>query len=353
MEARITTKGQRRRFPDDEHHRIWDPTTPIGFTNISADYKSLSINAINEPPFEVISTMIEARRPLDPIILAFNTSQIDLRNYVILYFAESFKLQSNQSRSFDIYFNGNYNQTLSPRYMICDVIDGLGDGIFNLTLIPSNFSNLPPIISAMELFNVRDVVVEQTSEEDLQGLSSITILSDRLDKMWTGDPCLPANAPWQWLRCNDDNPPRVTALYLAGYELTGYLLIFITQMEALEIIDLHNNSLMGTIPNFLGELPNLKELNLADNKFEGSIPESLLNNQKLSLNVSGNPGLKFPKKKRSPVVGLSAGGALLFVAICLVIAYFVRSSRRRMKIQEIQPGGTGEAQPIPHDQHGN
>ncbi|XP_077237064.1 putative LRR receptor-like serine/threonine-protein kinase At1g51820 [Tasmannia lanceolata] len=341
-----------KEFPDDEFYRIWDPTTPIGYTNITADYKSLLNNYKEDyPPFAVVSTMIEARQPLDPIILTFDTPQVNLPKYAILYFAEAFKLQSNQNRSFDVYFNGNYNQTLSPHYEICDAIDGRVDGIFNLTLIPSNFSNLPPIISAMELFTVRnDISVERTSEEDLQGLEWITIRSYRLQlRKWTGDPCLPANAPWEWLSCNDNNPPRVTALYLAGNELTGSFPTF-SQMQALEIIDLHNNSLEGPIPEFLGELPNLKELNLADNKFEGSIPDSLLNNKKLSLNVSGNPGLKFPKKKTSKVVGLWVGGALLFVVICFLLATFVRSSRRRIKIQggEVELGGTGEGQPIPH-----
>ncbi|XP_077212868.1 putative leucine-rich repeat receptor-like serine/threonine-protein kinase At2g14440 [Tasmannia lanceolata] len=194
------------RFEDERYDRIWDPTTPINFTNITADYNSLSIYTVNDLPFDVISAMIEARHPLDPIILAFNnTSQIDLRNYAILYFAEAFKLQSNLNRSFDVYFNGNYNQTFSPRYKICDVIDGeVDDGIFNLTLIPSKFSNLPPIII----------------------------------HKWHGaihcEGC-----------CGGTNVRR--RFYLAGYELTGYLFNF-SQMQALEIMNLADNKFEGSLP---------------------------------------------------------------------------------------------------------
>ncbi|KAI3801444.1 hypothetical protein L1987_29549 [Smallanthus sonchifolius] len=55
--------------------------------------------------------------------------------------------------------------------------------------------------------------------------------------------------------------------------------------------DLHNNSLTGTIPDFLGTMPNLRQLNLADNQFSGRIPTTLSKNNKQKLIVTGNPSL--------------------------------------------------------------
>ncbi|XP_058113263.1 putative inactive receptor-like protein kinase At1g64210 [Magnolia sinica] len=78
----------------------------------------------------------------------------------------------------------------------------------------------------------------------------------------------------------------------------GYLQNF-SQMEALEIIDLHNNNLRGPIPDFLGEFPNLRVLNLANNNFEGSIPKSILNNDRISFNHSISPSIKEKKRTRS------------------------------------------------------
>ncbi|XP_058109881.1 receptor-like protein kinase At3g21340 isoform X2 [Magnolia sinica] len=131
----------------------------------------------------------------------------------------------------------------------------------------------------------------------VNGLESFSYQSMRLYK-WTGDPCLPSNSTWEWLSCNDKDPPRVTAIYLSGYNLMGYLQNF-SQMEALEIIDLHNNNLRGPIPDFLGEFPNLRVLNLANNNFEGSIPKSILNNDRISFNHSISPSIKEKKRTRS------------------------------------------------------
>ncbi|XP_076929612.1 uncharacterized protein LOC143594101 [Bidens hawaiensis] len=62
-------------------------------------------------------------------------------------------------------------------------------------------------------------------------------------------------------------------------------------MDALEIIDLSNNTLTGTIPGFLGTMPKLQQLNLEYNQFSGSIPTTISKNNKLNLNVTGNPCL--------------------------------------------------------------
>nr|GFA75263.1 malectin-like carbohydrate-binding domain-containing protein [Tanacetum cinerariifolium] len=85
---------------------------------------------------------------------------------------------------------------------------------------------------------------------------------------------------------------------LASFNLSGSL-PDISSMDALEIIDLHNNRLKGTIPNFLGTMRNLQHLNLADNQFSGPIPTSLSTNNKLTLNVTGNPSLCAPDKSCS------------------------------------------------------
>lgn len=46
----------------------------------------------------------------------------------------------------------------------------------------------------------------------VKGLKQLASSFDRL-RSWTGDPCLPINTTWEWLHCNDEVLPRVTALY--------------------------------------------------------------------------------------------------------------------------------------------
>ncbi|KAL0370035.1 UNVERIFIED_CONTAM: hypothetical protein Sangu_0321600 [Sesamum angustifolium] len=88
------------------------------------------------------------------------------------------------------------------------------------------------------------------------------------------------------------SPPyeNCTELFLGSFGLSGILPDF-SSMDALQIIDMHNNSLQGPIPDFLGTLPQLKTLNLANNQFNGSIPASLSNKTGLNLVVTGNPNL--------------------------------------------------------------
>ncbi|XP_022863257.1 receptor-like protein 51, partial [Olea europaea var. sylvestris] len=78
--------------------------------------------------------------------------------------------------------------------------------------------------------------------------------------------------------------------YLGQKDLTSPLPDF-RSMDALEIIDLHGNGLIGAIPSFLSEFPKLKVLNLANNRFSGLIPDSLACNNNLELSLAGNTDL--------------------------------------------------------------
>lgn len=65
----------------------------------------------------------------------------------------------------------------------------------------------------------------------VDGLMSFTGAYDRLEG-WSGEPCLPADTVWEWVACAATHPPRVTSLYLSGYQLNGPLPNF-SQMKAL------------------------------------------------------------------------------------------------------------------------
>ncbi|XP_064966902.1 probable LRR receptor-like serine/threonine-protein kinase At1g05700 [Musa acuminata AAA Group] len=179
-----------------------------------------------------------------------------------MYFSEMSELEATQMRSFEIYVDGvHVSAPVSPPYQ-----DFIELSFANITansntaieLRPTADSTLPPIISAMEVFLVSAALSNGTNADDVNALGTLQrqfeVLLD-----WNGDPCLPLSYNWEWVRCSSDEKPRITVLNLSGFRLTGVLPNF-GALTALEIVDLHDNSLSGEIPDFLGNLPKLRIL---------------------------------------------------------------------------------------------
>ncbi|KAA8549545.1 hypothetical protein F0562_001437 [Nyssa sinensis] len=254
------------RYSDDFYDRIWIPALAgNGLLQVTSDFNPILINVStgDNPPQAVLQN-------------AITTSS------------------TSQKRSFRVLRN---NQSISDP--ILPPYGGVSEWTFsNITasssttfsLVATADSTLPPLINAMEVFYINlDKLTDGTNSNDVDGLVALqnefAVLLE-----WSGDPCLPAPYSWDWINCSNDSVPRVTALFLSSFGLSGALPDF-SSMNALQTIDLHNNSLYGPIPDLLGTLPNLKQLNLADNQFSGSIPTSLSKNNNLNLVVTGNPDL--------------------------------------------------------------
>ncbi|KAJ0979412.1 hypothetical protein J5N97_014886 [Dioscorea zingiberensis] len=295
--------NQTVRYPDDKYGRVWEPAPPNSYTNITADFQTLISTVIDDPPFAAIRTAIQSKLPSDPILLSFKLQEQVRPSYISLYFTEVAKLNPGQNRTFDIYFNGqDYNLKLSPIYQTSNEVHGyvVPTGVvfnFNLSLVPSKNSNMPPIVSAMELFTVSETLANGTAPQDVFGLGLIAHFQESLSK-WSGDPCLPV--PWD--------------CYLANFSIP-YLTNF-SDMQALEIIDLQNNSLTGEVPSFIWDFPNLKSLNLAYNNFRGTVPEFIIN-RKVSLNITGTGLIIVVPKKKKSHTGLIVG-VIVAVAVALI-----------------------------------
>ncbi|KAL1558079.1 putative LRR receptor-like serine/threonine-protein kinaseisoform X1 [Salvia divinorum] len=205
------------------------------------------------------------------------------------------QLGPSQNRSFRIFKdNESYSEPIRPLYGNCVemILDSAIAVSSNTTfsLVPTNVSTLPPLINALEIFRIPDdKLTDGTNKKDVEGLAALQERFSLLQS-WAGDPCLPAPYTWDWIKCSLAPIPRVTELLLNGFGLSGSLPDF-SSMDALQTIDVQNNSLGGPIPDFLGTFPNLKILNLANNQFNGSVPASMTAKKGLVLTVSGNPGL--------------------------------------------------------------
>ncbi|KAJ4833994.1 hypothetical protein Tsubulata_016525 [Turnera subulata] len=299
------------RFSDDSYDRIWVPAiVGTGFTTVASDAIFINPTAEDNPPEAVLQNAVTPSNPSANIMISPPFPAKPFPVYVTFYFSEVTQLDTTQTRSFRIYIdNTPSSDPIIPPYgsvkeMYVSNITATANTSFSL--VATSDSTLPPIINAMEAFVISDPLTDGTYSKDVDGLAA---LQDALGLQdWSGDPCLPSPYSWDWINCTADATPRVTALRLGSFGLSGQLPDF-SSMDALETIDLHNNSIDGPIPDFLGSLPNLKKLNLADNSFSGPIPTSLSKNNKLKLVVSGNPDLCAPGKPCSTTTVPSSAGS--------------------------------------------
>ncbi|KAK9055404.1 hypothetical protein SSX86_026487 [Deinandra increscens subsp. villosa] len=285
-------------FPDDAYDRIWVPAK-CGTKSVASDAIFIDTTGPNKPPLGVL----QYAGTVDTTSEALFLGPVSAMNYIIMYFSDVTDVTStSQTRSFRIYESktvgsGPIQSVISPPYGSVEVRNLTYftlDSATNVSLAATVGSDLPPLLNAIESFDISEILTNGTDNNDVDALALLQTTFDVLQG-WRGDPCLPAPYSWDWLNCSTDATPRVTALHLDGYNLSG-LLPDISSMDALQIIDMHKNSLTGTIPSFLGTMPNLQQLNLADNQLSGSIPTALSKNNKVKLTVTGNPSLCAPGK---------------------------------------------------------
>ncbi|KAL2487820.1 Leucine-rich repeat protein kinase family protein [Forsythia ovata] len=339
------------RYIDDIYDRIWTPATAgKGLIEVKSDAIFSAPGLGDNPPPAVLLSAVTAISPSESILLNMGFPPVEVPVYINWYFSEVTQLEANQTRSFMLYKDGQpFYQALSPPYgNFTEIISRNYTVSSNTTfsLVPTNDSTLPPLINAMEVFLIGDALTDGTNSKDVKGLVSLqNAFKDLQD--WSGDPCLPVPYTWDWINCSNDATPRVTALYLGSFNLSGTLPDF-SSMDALETIDLHNNSLYGTIPDFLGTFPDLKELNLADNQFTGSIPASLAKKNDLKFEVTDNPDLctsgKSCQSSGNPTMRSSGGKKKnklpvilgttisIFVVFWAIVGVFVILQHRRKTV---------------------
>ncbi|XP_031485630.1 probable LRR receptor-like serine/threonine-protein kinase At5g59680 [Nymphaea colorata] len=253
------------RYPDDSYDRLWFPFLPkngqVMTKIVNNTATSFATNVPDYPPPAVLSHAItpasnsgNSQLPLTSFLDA--STPETLPYYLNLYYSEV--TQSNSNRSFFVYLDkGSISGTIVPPYgsfheFTCPNCSFSPTS--NLALVPTQNSTLPPIVNAMELFKFSDALVNGTSAADVTALKLIQSSYGQL-QAWSGDPCLPLGYNWEWINCSDSQPPRVTALYMQGMELTGTLPDF-SALTSLEAMNLANNDFSGIIPPSLNR-PNL------------------------------------------------------------------------------------------------
>ncbi|KAJ0048192.1 hypothetical protein Pint_16781 [Pistacia integerrima] len=198
------------RYPVDPYDRIWEAATgAFGLTTVSNEASSIKVTTPPDNPPPLV--LQNAKAVSASIVPTFGAASE-------VYIANRIASASNQ-----------------------------------ISLLADDDSTLPPLINAMEVYTLSGELTNGTNAKDVVGLGLLQNGFEVL-KGWNGDPCLPSPYSWDWIDCNSDDMPRVTAVNLSGYDLAGSVPDF-SSMDALQTIDLSDNNLDGPIPDFLGNLP--------------------------------------------------------------------------------------------------
>ncbi|KAK1575184.1 hypothetical protein Q3G72_003299 [Acer saccharum] len=199
----------------------------------------------------------------------------------------------------------------------------IGGEKLEISIDKTEESPLPPILNALELYQLKQFLQLLSNQEDVDAILNIKTKYG-VKRNWQGDPCAPVKYLWQGLNCSypDYTSPRITSLNLSSSGISGEISSYISDLKLIQSLDLSNNNLTGPVPDFLSQLPFLTVLNLRGNNLQGSIPAGLCERRKndlLSLSVDGNPDLCLSTsctKKKNVVVPVLAS----IVAVSILVA---------------------------------
>lgn len=83
-------------------------------------------------------------------------------------------------------------------------------------------------------------------------------------------------------------PMSLKELYLRGISDTSRISTHIGRLSNLEVLDISENGLIGTVPTEIGHMTSLLELYLEDNSFSGTFPSSIDQSQLNRLGLDDN-----------------------------------------------------------------
>ncbi|XP_008647631.2 putative leucine-rich repeat receptor-like serine/threonine-protein kinase At2g19230 isoform X3 [Zea mays] len=341
------------RYPDDQYDRLWTPMIidAIDWLVLSTTEKVRNIyDDLFEVPSKVMQTAITPRDATSSINFYWNSKGSSLGYIPVFHFSEVLQAGAGVVRQFNININGKRftsHDYYTPRHLESGYVYGTRPYTnqirYNVSIVKTDTSTLPPIINADEIFIVISTTNVGTDSEDVSAMKAIKA-KYQVKKNWMGDPCVAGTFRWDGLTCSYaiSDPPKITALNMSFSGLTGDISSAFANLKAVQSLDLSHNNLTGSIPSSLSQLPSLTTLDLTGNQLSGPIPSSLLKRiQDGSLNLiyADNPDLctnagdscqTAPQGKSKLVIYyVAVPMALIVVALAVLLCCLLRRRKTR------------------------
>ncbi|XP_010535197.1 PREDICTED: receptor-like protein kinase At3g21340 isoform X2 [Tarenaya hassleriana] len=350
----FSNAGGMIRYPSDIHDRRWFKYFQNDWTQLTT---ALNVNTSKtrlDLPQGILTTPATPTNASAPLSITWQLDNPTDQLYFYLYFADIQTLLANDTREFNVTWNGDtVYGPYSPPKLALDYIYSTSPftcdkGSCTLNLVRTPRSTLPPLLNSMEAYVVVEFPQLETNKDDVAAINIIQTTYGLNRISWQGDPCVPKLFLWEGLTCStSDNftAPSIISLNLSSSGLTGSIAPAIQNLTQLQQLDLSNNNLTGGVPEFLANMKSLLIINLSGNNLSGSVPESLLNRQNngLKLELQGNPNLlcrsiscgnavnegHHKKNVIVPVVASVASVAILIVALAL---FFVLKKKKASSV---------------------
>ncbi|KAB8110207.1 hypothetical protein EE612_047244, partial [Oryza sativa] len=245
------------RFPDDQHDRYWwtTPTNPM-WANLSTTSDIQEESSLFGVPSAILQKAVTVVGNGTMLNVTWE-DRLFIEFMVFLHFAD---FQDSKIRQFNVYFNNDSPLLYTPLYLAADYVYSVvwyssTNGKFNITLVATAKSLLPPMLNAYEIYTLIAHSTPTTFSKDFDVIMAIKF-EYGIKKNWMGDPCSPSQFAWDGVICRNtsDNIPRIISLDLSNSNLHGVISNNFTLLTALENLNLTGNQLDGTIPDSLCKL---------------------------------------------------------------------------------------------------
>lgn len=158
------------RYKDDIYDRLWLTSNSSSWRSVSTTLPVDNTGNGYKAPSQVIQTGITPQNASDSLELKWTGSELNSRFHIYMYFAELEKLEKNQTRKFNVSWNGSpLFGPIVPRYLYAETKSNLKALVgkeHHISINKTEDSTLPPIFNAVEIFMAKKYDEFPTHIED-------------------------------------------------------------------------------------------------------------------------------------------------------------------------------------------